>query len=287
MVHEHGAKSLPPSSVYSLVVPTDSSETSALTNNSHATNATPTPLGHNDNTSGSTANLPATIDSNTHATQQPSNDIIAHDAVKTTTNGNGSDDEQNMDMLADLNDDSNVNPPNANANVTTEHHCNTNTMCALKTNSFRMSKEDEMCADLLHVSLKNRAPLSTFDIIMSWVKDASMKGVSFDSKMLTRAAVMKHLEKKFNTECCKPKTLTCNMEGGGTEEVIVFDFISMFTSLTSDSRLMQPSNLVIDVSQPSCFQDKHKLNDFLDELHQGSVCRDSMQKLCKDEKDIF
>ena len=105
--------------------------------------------------------------------------------------------------------------------------------------------------------------------------------------MLTRAAVMKHLEKKFNTECCKPKTLTCNMEGGGTEEVIVFDFISMFTSLTSDSRLMQPSNLVIDVSQPSCFQDKCKLNDFLDELHQGSVCRDSMQKLCKDEKDIF
>ena len=79
-----------------------------------------------------------------------------------------------MDMLVDLNDDSNVIPPNANANATTEHHCNTNTMCALKTNSFRMSKEDEMCTDLLHVLLKNGAPLSTFDIIMSWVKDASM-----------------------------------------------------------------------------------------------------------------
>ena len=278
MVYKHGAKSLPPSSVYSLVVPTDSSETSVLTNNMHTTNATPTPLGHNNNTSGSTANLPTTIDSNTYTSQQPSNDTI---------NGNGSDDEPNMDMLVDLNDNSNVNPPNANTNATTEHHYNTNTICALKTNTFRMSKEDEMCTDLLHVLLKNGAPLSTFDIIMSWVKDASMKGISFDSKILTRATIMKHLEKKFNTECCKPKTLTYNIEGGGTEEVILFDFISMFTSLLSGSRLMQPSNLVIDVSQPSCFQDKYKLNDNLDELHQGSVCRDSIQKLCKDEKDIF
>ena len=159
MVYKHGAKSLPPSKVYSLVVPTDSSETSVLTNNMHTTNATPTPLGHNNNTSGSTANLPTTIDSNTYTTQQPSNDIIAYDTIKTTTNGNGSDDEQNMDMLVDLSDDSNVNPPNANTNATTEHHYNTNTMCALKTNTFRMSKEDEMCTDLLHVLLKNGARL--------------------------------------------------------------------------------------------------------------------------------
>ena len=176
MVYKHGAKSLPPSKVYSLVVPTDSSETSVFTNNMHTTNATPTPLGNNNNTSGSTANLPTTIDSNIYTSQQPSNDTI---------NGNGSDDEPNMDMLVDLNDNSNVNPPNANTNATSEHHYNTNTMGALTTNNFRMSKEDEMCTDLLHVLLKNGAPLSTLDIIMSWVNDASMKGISFDSKILS------------------------------------------------------------------------------------------------------
>ena len=149
------------------------------------------------------------------------------------------------------------------------------------------SHQMSSCSELLYILMSTGAPLYAFDSIMAWAKSSSLHAVDIASRIPSRNAVMKTLETKFNTHNCKPQTLKYDLEGGGTDTVIVFDFISMLKSLLTDARLMSADNLVIDPSNPSQFQPQYALDDKLDELHQGTVCRNSRTNLCINSNDVF
>ena len=115
-----------------------------------------------------------------------------------------------------------------------------------------------------------------------------MAGVTFHSNMPSREKIMSDLEKRFKTSSMKPQYLPYQLEGKGCESLPVFNFKAMLSSLLNDERPMQPENLVIQPDNPVQFQDKYSLDTLdVDELHTGTVCRNSIKETCTGPKHFF
>ena len=150
-----------------------------------------------------------------------------------------------------------------------------------------LSHETIMSTELLFMLQEAGAPLSLFDKIIAWVENAISRGVTFSGKNLQRKTIIKNLERTFKTENCKPSTIPYMLEGGGKEDVVVFDFKAMFESLINDPRINNAHNLVISETDPTKYKPEYEVGDTLEEMHQGEVCRKSQKELCTTNKDIF
>jgi len=140
----------------------------------------------------------------------------------------------------------------------------------------------------MHKLMVTGSPLHLFDDIIKWAEDAFMHGVRFDSQVPSRQKTLNDLEKMFKTAAMKPKSLPYQLESKRVESIPVFNFEAMLASLLHDERLMQPENLVIQPDNPAKFQKKYSLESgVLDELHTGTVCRESILESCLTPKDVF
>ena len=144
------------------------------------------------------------------------------------------------------------------------------------------------CIKLLHKLLIAGCPLYLYDDIIKWAEDATLDKVAFDSNIPSRKKILNDLEKQFKTAPMKPQSLPYQLEGHGTEHIPIFNFKAMVASLLHDERLMQSENLVIKEDDPASFQDRYNLDsNNLDEIHTGTVCRESIQETCIGPKDVF
>ena len=150
------------------------------------------------------------------------------------------------------------------------------------------TNENRSCILLMHKLMVTGSPLHLFDDIIKWAEDAFMHGVRFDSQVPSRQKTLNDLEKMFKTAAMKPKSLPYQLESKRVESIPVFNFEAMLASLLHDERLMQPENLVIQPDNPAKFQKKYSLESgVLDELHTGTVCRESILESCLTPKDVF
>ena len=138
-----------------------------------------------------------------------------------------------------------------------------------------LSHETIMSTELLFMLQEAGAPLTLFDKIIAWVENAISRGVTFSGKNLQRKTIFKNLERTFKTENCKPSTIPYMLEGGGKEDVVVFDFKAMFESLINDPRI----NNVLSETDPTKYKPEYEVGDTLEEMHQGEVCQKSQKEL--------
>ena len=150
------------------------------------------------------------------------------------------------------------------------------------------TNETRSCINLLHKLMVTGCSLYMFDDIIKWAEDAALHNVRFDCQLPSREKILKDMETLFKTAPMKPRSLPYQLEGQGQESLPVFNFEAMLSSLLHDEHLMQPENLVIQADNPAMFQEKYTLeSNILDELHTGTVCRDSIKESCQHPNDVF
>lgn len=152
---------------------------------------------------------------------------------------------------------------------------------------FCFSNDLLMSVELMFLLKNAGCPLYLFDDILTWVKNAVSRGVSFSGKLPKREAVLKLLEKRFHTTACRPQTVDFALEGGGSSSVVIFNTKAMIESLLNDKRLMSEQHMVVSKANPSEYQPQYATGSKLDEIHQGSACRDSQAALCTAPRDVF
>ena len=138
--------------------------------------------------------------------------------------------------------------------------------------------------ELLQLCRSLQTPLYGYDAIMKWANSAALQGYTFPSNAPSRNTVIQQLYNRFDLNGIKPKIESVILDGGGTSEVVTFDFKEMIQSLLNDKRLMQDDYLVFCNDDPLSAP---LPSAYLGELCTGKWFAKAYQKLCKEEGDFL
>jgi len=135
------------------------------------------------------------------------------------------------------NDAETTNTVDAESHVSEEPSSNTQQPC--------LSNSDRFQVDLQHTLNKHRVDLVLHDEIVALVKKHSIdRQLNFSSNNLkSRAALIKRLEKAFNTFSLQPKTIDVQLTNGSYAAVSVFDWKAQILNLLPDPDIMKPENM--------------------------------------------
>ena len=114
---------------------------------------------------------------------------------------------------------------------------------------------------------------------MKWANSAA-----FLSNAPSCNTVIQQLYHHFDLNGIKPNIESAILDGGGTSEVVTFDFEEMMQSLLNDKRLMQDDYLVFCNDDPLS---PPPPSAYLGELCTGKWFAKAYQILCKKEGDIL
>jgi hypothetical protein len=102
-------------------------------------------------------------------------------------------------------------------------------------------------ADLLQILDKAEAPDYLFQHINEWASKAQAHDYNFRPSIVSKQAVIKDLEQHLNLQACRPTVSHVKLEAVHAPMPIVsFGFRHALTALITNSKLMQPNNMVLN-----------------------------------------
>ena len=130
------------------------------------------------------------------------------------------------------------------------------------------------------------APLYAYSTLMQWAYNAKVSQYNFDTKNRTYHQVVKHLEKSLDMETHWPTTLTVQLKGDNKEmEVVVFEVITLLSSLFNDTEVNKYENLV--VNSHDRFGKYEPSDNQLGEVNSGKWYKTAYDNLIKDQENNF
>ena len=131
---------------------------------------------------------------------------------------------------------------------------------------------DRCCVRLLNILRDNACPLEMYDTIMNWAAQSQLEGHDFQEPHQSRKTVVKRICKGVGEEVegnAMPKKNKVHMQGGGTKDVVTFDFETQLKLLLSDPRIFP--HLLINWQNPSNppVIPEGQTEDDLNEIHTG------------------
>ena len=104
---------------------------------------------------------------------------------------------------------------------------------------------------LLSILKESGAPLWAFQKIMEWASNAHLSGYQFAPERQTYKYQIQYLQDTLKFSGLRPKSTMLMLEGHDDPiQCVHFDFKSHFESLINDASINQPSNLVVNPSNP-------------------------------------
>jgi hypothetical protein len=100
---------------------------------------------------------------------------------------------------------------------------------------------------LLKIISQLGMPLYSYKTIMDWAQEINWSGSKFQPHNTTYQQAIKHFQKMFYLENCRPSNIPVKLNGDNLEiNVVVFDVVAMLESLFNDASLNCYDNLVIN-----------------------------------------
>ena len=116
-----------------------------------------------------------------------------------------------------------------------------------ETHSVIHSVEQRVHVELLHLLSKAECPDYLFKEIIDWSARAQSMRYNFCPRISSRQAVLSDLQQHFNTQNLRPSIKQLKLESISVPVPIVFfDLKKKIISFLTDTKLMQPENLVIN-----------------------------------------
>jgi len=155
--------------------------------------------------------------------------------------------------------------------------------------------EQRVHVELLQLLEKAEAPDYLFKDILEWSSRAKALKYDFTPSHTTRKAVLSDLQKHLNMQSLRPDLSQLTLESVDEEvPIVTFNFKAMLISLLTDTKLMQPENLVInddtededgEIDVSPWFAPYESPDGLLDEVLSGSWYKDTISSI--DDPDCF